>query len=471
MRKITLWLIASAAIMLALPWLAATFIKGDGGMAACLVLFFALNPIYAVFTGIYAGRDIKRLWALPTITALFFLAGSWLFFDMGEKAFVLYASVYLFLGAAAMLISVFVKKKHSEVSKIKAYFKAQNIEFSAKRIFIDGLGGMAYGLFASLLVGTIISTVGTYLFDLRFTLWGNEYSLFADANGFAKAVQGAAMAAAIGYAMKAPAFVLYSLLTVGYAANALGGSGGPLSVFFVSIVSIFFGKLVSKRTPVDLIVTPAVTILTGVLAAMLIAPPIGEIGTVIGNFIMWATEMRPFVMGLLVSAVMGAVLTLPISSAAICAAFGLTGLAGGACVAGCCAHMVGFAVASWRENRFQGLAAQGLGTSMLQIPNLMRKPVLWLPAVAASLVGGPLATCVFHLEQNGFAIASGMGTCGLVGPIGVIVGWVNGDGATAWDIVGLILVAIVVPALVSWAVSELMRRRGLIKPGDYKLEL
>lgn len=359
----------------------------------------------------------------------------------------------------------------TSMSKIKAYFKAQNIEFSAKRIFIDGLGGMAYGLFASLLIGTIISTVGTYLFDLRFTLWGNEYSLFADANGFAKAVQGAAMAAAIGYAMKAPAFVLYSLLTVGYAANALGGSGGPLSVFFVSIVSIFFGKLVSKRTPVDLIVTLAVTILTGVLAAMLIAPPIGKIGTVIGNFIMWATEMRPFVMGLLVSAVMGAVLTLPISSAAICAAFGLTGLAGGACVAGCCGHMVGFAVASWRENRFQGLAAQGLGTSMLQVPNLMRKPVLWLPAVAASLVGGPLATCVFHLEQNGFAIASGMGTCGLVGPIGVIVGWVNGDGATAWDIVGLILVAVVVPALVSWAVSELMRRRGLIKPGDYKLDL
>ena len=221
----------------------------------------------------------------------------------------------------------------------------------------------------------------------------------------------------------------------------------------------------------DLIVTPAVTILTGVLAAMLIAPPIGEIGTVIGNFIMWATEMHPFVMGLLVSAVMGAVLTLPISSAAICAAFGLTGLAGGACVAGCCAHMVGFAVASWRENRFQGLAAQGLGTSMLQIPNLMRKPVLWLPAVAASLVGGPLATCVFHLEQNGFAIASGMGTCGLVGPIGVIVGWINEGGATAWDIVGLILVAVVVPALVAWAVSELMRRRGLIQPGDYQLEL
>ena len=245
----------------------------------------------------------------------------------------------------------------TSMSKIKAYFRAQNIEFSAKRIFIDGLGGMAYGLFASLLIGTIISTVGTYLFDLRFTLWGNEYSLFADTNGFAKAVQGAA----IGYAMKAPAFVLYSLLTVGYAANALGGSGGPLSVFFVSIVSIFFGKLVSKRTPVDLIITPAVTILTGVLAAMLIAPPIGEIGTVIGNFIMWATEMHPFVMGLLVSAVMGAVLTLPISSAAICAAFGLTGLAGGACVAGCCAHMVGFAVASWRENRFKGLAAQGEG--------------------------------------------------------------------------------------------------------------
>ena len=356
--------------------------------------------------------------------------------------------------------------------KMRAYFKAQNIEFSAKRIFIDGLGGMAYGLFASLLIGTIISTVGTYLFDLRFTLWGNEYSLFADANGFAKAVQGAAMAAAIGYAMKAPAFVLYSLLTVGYAANALGSSGGPLSVFFCEhcIHLLWQAGFQARAGGLDRYPCrdhhP-----DGRACRHAHRPAHRRDRHGYRKLYYGATEMRPFVMGLLVSAVMGAVLTLPISSAAICAAFGLTGLAGGACVAGCCAHMVGFAVASWRENRFQGLAAQGLGTSMLQIPNLMRKPVLWLPAVAASLVGGPLATCVFHLEQNGFAIASGMGTCGLVGPIGVIVGWVNGDGATAWDIVGLILVAVVVPALVAWAVSELMRRRGLIKPGDYKLDL
>ena len=190
-----------------------------------------------------------------------------------------------------------------------------------------------------------------------------------------------------------------------------------------------------------------------------------------GELINWGAVQQPFWAGIIVSVLMGIALTLPISSAAIGVSLNLSGIAAGAAAVGCAANMVGFAVASFRENKTGGLVAQGLGTSMLQIPNLMRKPVLWLPAVAASLVGGPLATCVFHLEQNGFAIASGMGTCGLVGPIGVIVGWVNGDGATAWDIVGLILVAIVVPALVSWAVSELMRRRGLIKPGDYKLDL
>ncbi len=351
------------------------------------------------------------------------------------------------------------------------FCRKQNIEFSARRIFIDGLGGMALGLFASLLIGTILSTIGSYLFDVSFTLWGTEFHLFADAGTYTKAIQGAAMACAIGYAMQAPAFVIYSLLTVGYAANALGGSGGPLSVWFVAVIAEFAGKLVSKRTKIDLIVTPAVTILVGLAAAALIAPPVGKIGTAIGNFIMWATEQRPFVMGVLVSAVMGAVLTLPISSAAICAAFGLTGLAGGACVAGCCAHMVGFAVASWQENRWGGLAAQGLGTSMLQIPNLMRRPVLWIPAVAASVVGGPVATCVFHLEQNGFAIASGMGTCGLVGPIGVVVGWAQKGGGNAMDWLGLTLVSIVIPAVVAGFVSALMRRMGIIRRGDFKLDL
>lgn len=351
------------------------------------------------------------------------------------------------------------------------YCRAQNIQFTAKRILIDGLGGMALGLFASLLIGTIIGTVGSYLFDISFSLWGKDFQLFADASAYTKVVQGAAMACAVGYAMQAPPFVLYSLLTVGCAANTLGGSGGPLAVWFVAVIAVFAGKLVSKRTKIDLIVTPAVTILAGLAAAALIAPPIGQIGTAVGGFLMWATERQPFVMGVLVSAVMGVVLTLPISSAAVCAAFGLVGLAGGACVAGCCAHMVGFAVASFRENGLGGLAAQGLGTSMLQMPNLMRRPVLWLPAVAASVVTGPVATCVFALEQNGFAIASGMGTCGLVGPIGVVVGWINAGGADLRDWLGLGLVCLVLPAAVAWIVSELMRRAGLIRPGDYKLEL
>ena len=351
------------------------------------------------------------------------------------------------------------------------YFENQGISLTAKRVFIDGLGGMALGLFASLLIGTILGTVGTYLADWRFTLWGRDFALLADANACAKLVQGAAMACAVGYAMKAPPYVLFSLLTVGAAANDFGGSGGPLAVFFVSVLAEFCGKLVSKRTPVDLIVTPAVTILTGVAAAALIAPPIGMIGTAVGEFIRWTTTQHPFIMGILVSGLMGVILTLPISSAAICAAFGLTGLAGGACVAGCCAHMIGFAVASWRENRLGGLVAQGLGTSMLQVPNLMRKPVLWLPPVAASLVTGPVATCLFRMEQNGFAIASGMGTCGLVGPIGVVVGWLQEGGGSAADWLGLVLVCLVLPAAVSLAVSELLRKLGWIKAGDYKLEL
>ena len=215
------------------------------------------------------------------------------------------------------------------------------------------------------------------------------------------------MGGAIAYSMKAPPYVLYSCLAVGYAANSLGGStGGPLAVFVVTLVAVFLGKLVSKRTPVDLIVTPTVTILSGVLTASLIAPPIGAAATWLGNLIMWATYQQPFLMGILVSAIIGVILTLPISSAAICSALHLVGLAGGAAVAGCCAHMVGFAVASYRENGVGGLASQGLGTSMLQVPNLLKKPVLWVPPVIASIVNGPIATCVFHLKMNGAAISS-----------------------------------------------------------------
>ena len=389
----------------------------------------------------------------------------------------------------------------------KEYCRAQNISFTGKRIFIDGLSGMAQGLFASLLIGCIINTLGLYIPGLRglaVNPWASYpwaaanaaklndaavVNLFTSSRIAAYAVQGAAMACAIAYSLQSPPFVLYSCLAVGYAANVLGGGGGPLAVFFVTLVAVFAGKLVSKRTPLDIIVTPLVTILAGVLTAYLIAPPVGALADLLGSLVMKATALAPLPMGILVAALMGVILTLPISSAAICAALGLVGLAGGACVAGCAAHMVGFAVASWRENRLHGLLSQGLGTSMLQMPNLLRKPVLWIPPVVASIVNGPIATCVFKLQMNGAPINAGMGTSGLCGPIGCVTGWftpsdraltvgeqMGVDLAAAYanpvmQWVGLVLICFVIPAVVSFLVSELMRRKGWIKDGDYRLEL
>jgi uncharacterized membrane protein len=191
---------------------------------------------------------------------------------------------------------------------------------------------------------------------------------------------------------------------------------------------------------------------------------------------MWATDLQPFWMGILVSVIVGIALTLPISSAAICAALGLTGLAGGAAVAGCCAQMVGFAVLSFRENRWGGLVSQGLGTSMLQMGNIVRNPKIWLPAIAASAVTGPIATCVFKLQMNGAAVSSGMGTCGLVGPIGVYTGWINdvAEGTkaavTAMDWIGLVLICFVLPAVLTWAFGLVCRKIGWIKENDLKLD-
>lgn len=362
-----------------------------------------------------------------------------------------------------------------ELTGIKKYFKEQNIEFSWNRIGIQALGGMAQGLFASLLIGTILGTIGQFV-------PGATGAFLAEVSGYTKQVQGAAMALAIGYSIQCPPYVLYSLATVGLAANALGGGGGPLAVYFVALIAAFFGKMVSKRTPVDLIATPIVTIVAGVLVAKFLAPPIGQVAVWLGDIIMWATNQQPFLMGILVAALMGIVLTLPVSSAAICAALGLVGLAGGAAVAGCCAHMVGFAVCSYRENKLNGLLSQGLGTSMLQVPNLLAKPILWLPAVVASIINGPIATCLFKMRMNGAPISSGMGTAGMVGPIGVVTGWFSlsekavesgevlmAPGAMDW--LGLLLICIVIPAVVSLLVSELMRKKGLIKLGDYDLHL
>ena len=354
-----------------------------------------------------------------------------------------------------------------DMGKVSAFLKRKNVLFSAKRYGIDAMGAMAQGLFASLLIGTIIKTLGQQL-NVQFLI---------DAGNFAQQVAGPAMAVSIGAALSAPQLVLYSLIAVGMAANKLGGAGGPLAVYFITIVASECGKIVSKETKVDILVTPAVTILVGVGLSVLCAPAIGAAASSVGDFIKWATNLQPLLMGILVSVVVGMALTLPISSAAICAALSLTGLAGGAAVAGCCAQMVGFAVMSFRENGVGGLVSQGLGTSMLQMPNIIRNPRVWIPPTLASAITGPIATCLFHLEMNGPAVSSGMGTCGLVGQIGVYTGWLNDIAAGTkaailpMDWVGLILICFVLPAVLTLLFAFFLRKWGWIKEGDLKLDL
>lgn len=353
------------------------------------------------------------------------------------------------------------------MEKVKAFCKRKNIEISVKRYLIDALGAMAQGLFASLLIGTIISTLGTQL----------NIPILVTVGTYAKAAVGPAMAIAIGYALQAAPLVLFSLAAVGAAANELGGAGGPLAVLVVAIFAAEFGKAVSKETKIDIIVTPFVTIFVGVALSIWWAPAIGAAASAVGNAIMWATELQPFFMGIIVSVIVGIALTLPISSAAICAALGLTGLAGGAALAGCCAQMVGFAVASFRENTWGGLFAQGIGTSMLQMGNIVKNPRIWLPATLASAITGPIATCLFHLQMNGAAVSSGMGTCGLVGQIGVYTGWIADIEAgskaaiTPMDWIGLIFVSFLLPGVLSWLFSVLFRKIGWIKEGDMRLDL
>ncbi len=353
------------------------------------------------------------------------------------------------------------------------------MNFYVKRYLIDAMSGMAQGLFASLLIGTIIKTLGTQL--LR--LWQNplfDFLVTAGTLASDAKVVGAAMAVGIGFALNSHALVLFSLAAVGAAANVSGGAGGPLAVLLVAIFAAEAGGFVSKKTKIDIIVTPAVTVLVGALLTTLTAHHIGLVASAVGELVVLATNLHPFWMGVFVSVLVGVALTLPISSAAICAAFGLTGLAGGAALAGCCAQMVGFAVLSFRENRWGGVVAQGLGTSMLQMPNIVKNPKIWIPPTLASAITGPLATCFFSLEMNGAAVSSGMGTSGLVGQIGTITGWFEpssvalSHGAvalspTAFDWLGLLLVCFVLPALLSWAFGSVLRRVGWIKEDDLKL--
>ena len=367
------------------------------------------------------------------------------------------------------------------MSKFGAFLKKKNVVFSGKRYGIDALGAMAQGLFASLLVGTILNTLGSqfhigFLTKILVTVGSGEKAVHYTMGGLASAMVGPAMAVAIGYALQAPPLVLFTLVPVGFATNALGGAGGPLAVLVVTIVAAECGKIVSKETKVDILVTPIVTLLIGVGLAYLVAKPIGTAASWVGNLIMWATELHPFFMGIIVSVVVGVALTLPISSAAICHAFGLVGLAGGAAVAGCCAQMVGFAVMSFRENRWGGIVSQGLGTSMLQMGNIVKNPRIWIPPTVASAITGPVATCIFRMQMNGAAVNSGMGTCGLCGPIGVWTGWAANvasgakSAVTAMDWIGLALVCIVLPAVLTPLLALPLRKLGWIKDGDLKLD-
>ncbi len=362
------------------------------------------------------------------------------------------------------------------MDNFKAFLKRKDIEISVKRYLIDALGAMAQGLFCSLLIGTIINTIGTQ-FHIGFltqpvaTVSGIDYTV----GGLASAMSGPAMAVAIGYALHCPPLVLFSMITVGFASNALGGAGGPLAVLFIAIIAAEAGKAISKETKVDILVTPLVTIAVGIALSAWWAPAIGRAAMKMGALIMWATELQPFLMGILVSVLVGVALTLPISSAAICAALGLVGLAGGAAVAGCSAQMVGFAVMSFRENGWGGLVSQGIGTSMLQMGNIVRNPRIWIAPIVTSAITGPLATCVFRLQMNGAPVSSGMGTCGFVGQIGVYTGWVNdvASGAkaaiTGTDWMGLLLISIILPAVICPLINMCLMKMGWVKPGDMKL--
>ncbi|GHS87584.1 PTS sugar transporter subunit IID [Synergistales bacterium] len=351
--------------------------------------------------------------------------------------------------------------------RVSAFLKKKDISFSARLYGVDAFGAMAQGLFASILIGTIFETLGEQ-FGLQ---------VLMDIGACAKAASGPTMAVAIGYALKCPPLVLFSLVAVGEAANILSGTGGALAVSCMTVAASECGKAISKETKIDIIMTPCVTISVGILLSMAFAQPVGNLASFVGNMVMWATELWPFLMGVALSAAVGLTMTLPVSGAALCAALGLSGLAGGAALAGCCAQMVGFAAMSMRENGWGGFFAQGLGTSMLQMGNVSKNPRIWIPPILTSMVAGPLATCVFKIQMNGPSIAAGMGTSGLVGPIGIYSGWLQdielglrGE-ITSLDYWSIILIYLMLPAVLTPLFAAPLRKIGWIKEGDLDLHL
>lgn len=353
----------------------------------------------------------------------------------------------------------------------------KNLKKWANRVFIEGLSGMAQGLFATLIIGTIIQQIGTFV-------GGEIGNLIFVVGKVAAALTGAGIGVGVAYRFKESPLVVLSAATAGmvgaFASKLLAGAvlvdgaivfagpGEPLGAFLAAYVAIEVGHLVSGKTKVDIIVTPLVTIATGSIVGVILGPPISKFMLALGELINWGTEQQPFLMGIIVSVLMGMILTLPISSAALGVILNLSGLAAGAATVGCCCNMVGFAVASYRENKMGGLLAQGIGTSMLQVPNIVKKPIIWLPAILSSAILGPIGTMVFHMTNN--ATGSGMGTAGLVGQI---MTWKTMIGTETAGVllVKILVIQIILPAVVTLGISEFMRKKGLIKFGDMKLDL
>ncbi len=343
------------------------------------------------------------------------------------------------------------------MGKREGIFKRKNIEISAKRYLIDAMGHMALGLFSSLLIGTILNTLGSKLgiTFLSEVLWP-----------ISRDMTGAAIGVAVAYALKAPPLVLFSSVVTGAAGNAMGG---PAGAFIAVLIATECGKIVSKETKVDILVTPGVTVFVGVFIGSTIGPYIAKMMTALGDFIMYATTLQPFLMGIIVSVVMGMVLTLPISSAALAMMLSLGGLAGGASTAGCAAQMVGFAVMSYKENGFGGLVAQGLGTSMLQVPNIIRNPLIWIPPTLASAITGPLATMVFKMQNT--PIGSGMGTSGFVGQFGTYQAMSEAGVPAQTIFIYIAILHFVLPAILTLFFAKIMRKMGWIRNNDLKLDL
>ncbi len=344
-------------------------------------------------------------------------------------------------------------------------------------IFIDGLTGMAWGLFSTLIIGLIIEQIGKLVGDC---LVGNTLIMFGK---ICSILTGAGIGVGVAIKYKSSNFVTLSAAGAGligaYASKIITGSifvngsivlsgpGEPLGAFLASFVGVTFGNLVSGKTKVDIIVVPLVTIILGGAVGLLVGPSISSMMSALGNLINWSVEKQPFVMGILVSIIMGMILTLPISSAALAIILNLSGLAAGAATVGCSANMIGFAVASYKENKVSGLLSQGLGTSMLQVPNIMKKPIIWLPAIVASAILGPLSTMVFKMTNN--SSGAGMGTSGLVGQF---MTWQTMSGVEnhLTLLIKILLLHFILPGLIAYVVSFIMRKKGIIKEGDMKLE-